>query len=174
MGKKSNDHRPLPAVALLLAWLVPGAGHLYIGRAKRGVIIFVVVAATFWSGVAMGGAMTVDPNGDRWWFMADMLAGIHGLTGWRLSQNVYSKLRDQGKLTIEAPPPGVDPNLHVQMEIDHALKREGVVLVYPAETVARAYSGVAGLLNLICMFDATVLAVLGVTGERRREQEAAA
>ncbi len=51
---------PLPIVAVLLAWLIPGAGHFYLGRRVRGIIIFLVIAVTFWAGIAMGGAMTVD------------------------------------------------------------------------------------------------------------------
>ena len=37
----------------------------------------------------------------------------------------------------------------------------------PMDSVARAYSGTAGLLNLMCIFDAAILALMGRTGERR-------
>ena len=59
--------------------------------------------------------------------------------------------------------------------LDQKLQAEGIALVAPADTVARAYAGVAGLLNLMCIFDALMLSIMGTTGEpaerksRRRE-----
>ena len=41
-------------------------------------------------------------------------------------------------------------------------------LVVPALAVA---AGVAGLLNLLCIFDATMLAAMGVRGEPHRQRE---
>ena len=61
--------------------------------------------------------------------------------------------------------------------VDKILSDKGYQLVAPAETVARAYAGVAGLLNALCIFDAVVLAAMGVFGEptgqmpRRRKDE---
>ena len=44
-----------PMLAVMLACAIPGAGHLYLGRAKRGIIIFLTVTALFWAGVGVGG-----------------------------------------------------------------------------------------------------------------------
>ena len=44
-----------------------------------------------------------------------------------------------------------------------------MALVTPAETAARTYSGVAGLLNLACVFDAVMLSLMGVAGEPKAE-----
>ena len=57
MTKDTEKSKPQPFVALLLAWLIPGAGHVYIGRPKRGLIIFVMIALIFWAGVGLGGVM---------------------------------------------------------------------------------------------------------------------
>ena len=45
-------------LATFLAWLVPGAGHVMLGRTLRGVIIFIIIGAMFWTGVGLGGVMT--------------------------------------------------------------------------------------------------------------------
>ena len=45
------------------------------------------------------------------------------------------------------------------------LHQEKLSLVSPVDTAARAYCGVAGLLNLMCIFDALILAIMGSTGE---------
>ena len=134
-------------VALLLAWLVPGAGHVYMGRLGRGLIIFVTVGATFWGGIAFGGVMTVHPQDERWWFAAQMLAGVHGVVSWR---------RQDSAAKLAATQPAVYANL---------ASPKNLALVYPSDTVARAYSGVAGLLNVLCVFDALMLALAGAMGE---------
>lgn len=70
-------------VAGFLAWLVPGLGHVYLGQRPRGVILLVVIAATFWGGVALGGvAETVNPHKRTAWFMAQISTGAHALAAW--------------------------------------------------------------------------------------------
>jgi hypothetical protein len=168
MSANKRKSRPIAFVAMFLAWLVPGAGHAYIGRPLRGLILFVTIGATFWTGVAMGGVMTVDSRTERWWFAAQMLAGMHGLVGWHRQQQVYTELMSEHGLTVPAT------TLEGDLRIDQTLARERLALVSPLDTVARAYAGVAGLLNLLCMFDAVMLALMGVANKPPDEQGQAA
>jgi len=154
MSNHGKTSTPAPYVALLLAYLVPGAGHAYLGRRRRAVIIFVTISALFWSGVAVGGVLTVDSVQERWWFVAEMLTGVHGLVGWHRQRTAYEELRS-------AEGDGVEEKM----------QGRGIALVAPADTVARAYAGVAGLLNLMCMFDALMLSIMGRTGEPGPEEE---
>ena len=132
---------------MFLAWLVPGAGHVYAGRMTRGIIVFVMIGVTFWIGVALGGVKTVDYQAERYWFCAQMVTGVHGLAGWQRQRDSLQKIAgDRARYANPASP-------------------ENIALVAPVDTVARAYSGVAGLLNLLCIFDATILALLGTSGE---------
>lgn len=48
-----------PALPCLLAWLLPGLGHLYLGRRLRAAVFFAVVMACFALGVGSGGASTL-------------------------------------------------------------------------------------------------------------------
>jgi hypothetical protein len=50
-------------VALLLGWLVPGAGHLYVRRWVRGLLLMVSVTLMFTLGIMMQGKLYV-PNTD--------------------------------------------------------------------------------------------------------------
>jgi hypothetical protein len=50
--------------ALIVGWLVPGAGHLLTGRWVRGLLLFVSIAAMFWLGIAMQGKLYVPNTGD--------------------------------------------------------------------------------------------------------------
>jgi len=51
--------QPLPAaqlvMAVALAWLVPGLGHVYLKRAVRGVIFFVLVVVALGIGCSLSG-----------------------------------------------------------------------------------------------------------------------
>lgn len=157
--EKSKPHAALAAV---LALLVPGAGHIYIGRVKRGLIIFLTITATFWAGIAMGGVMTCDVRYERWWFAAEMLTGVNGVVGWHRQNQVYRDLdRD---IPSQPGPRGQRPS-DPRMAVDSYLVDNEIALVYPVDIAARAYAGVAGLLNLLCVFDAATLALMGVTGE---------
>jgi len=50
--------------ALILGWLVPGAGHLLTGRWMRGLLLFVSIASMFWLGLAMQGKLYAPNTGD--------------------------------------------------------------------------------------------------------------
>jgi hypothetical protein len=50
--------------ALIVGWLIPGAGHLLTGRWVRGLLLFVSIAAMFWLGIAMQGKLYVPNTGD--------------------------------------------------------------------------------------------------------------
>jgi hypothetical protein len=43
--------------AMLLAFAVPGAGHLFLGRHRRAAAFFLIVATMFVVGVAIGGGL---------------------------------------------------------------------------------------------------------------------
>ncbi len=52
-----------PALAALLAWLVPGLGHWYQGRRAKAVLYFVSIVGIFEFGVFLGGGSVVDAEG---------------------------------------------------------------------------------------------------------------
>ena len=177
-AEKDKQRLPNPLIAVVLGWLIPGAGHVYIGRTARGAIIFVTIAAMFWGGIAIGGVMTVDKVYERWWFVADMLTGVHGVAAWYRTRGVYQDMdeklarsedfRRQQEDRLQ-PYGGRVPAavmLGLKREYyDQILAKDNKALVPPQGTVAQAYAGVAGLMNLLCVFDAMILAVMGAGGE---------
>ena len=50
-----DSGRAVPA--FVLAWLIPGAGHVLIGDLKRGPVFFVILTAMFAAGLAFGGRL---------------------------------------------------------------------------------------------------------------------
>ena len=162
-------------ITLVIAWLIPGAGHVYQGRLVRGIIIFVTISALFWTGVGLGGVATVDYDRERWWFIADMFAGVHGLVGWyRYRRLTQEFARRHGAMPTPDSSGYQSRQEEFQEELEDYLAKNQLALVAPTETVARAYAGVAGLLNLMCIFDAVVLAMMGGPPEpagKRKEDE---
>ena len=186
MSKSNKQSKPIWLVAGALAWFIPGAGHFYIGRRVRGIILFLTINAIFWTGVGIGGVMTVDSRYERWWMAAQMLTGADGIYSWYRQDKVYKKLRldDDVKQAITnrknlfqrsrntkvvnlkdiSPSPTGRPD-ELQMIIDQKLQKKGIALVDPAGEIARGFSGIAGMLNLLCIFDALILAMMGKGAE---------
>lgn len=51
-------------LALLIAWILPGGGHLYLGRPARGALIFISVCGMYLFGIMMQGALFSPQGGD--------------------------------------------------------------------------------------------------------------
>jgi hypothetical protein len=66
----------IPTLALLLGWLVPGAGHLLLGKWVRGLLLFVSVLGMFLIGIGLKGKIYAPNTGD----ILDML-GFAGQLG---------------------------------------------------------------------------------------------
>jgi hypothetical protein len=60
---------PLP-VLMLLAWLVPGSGHLLLGRRLRAGVFFTVIVAAFVVGLALDGELMLPHGGDPLSYLA--------------------------------------------------------------------------------------------------------
>lgn len=69
--------RANPTLVALLAWLVPGAGHLVVGQLRKALVFFVVLTGMFSIGLAFGGELfSFTP--------AEPLVLLAGLAEWAL------------------------------------------------------------------------------------------
>jgi TM2 domain-containing membrane protein YozV len=69
----------MSVAALILGWLVPGAGHILLGKYIRGVLLFVSVTCMFWIGITLQGKIYTPNTGDLLdilGFVGDLGAGI--------------------------------------------------------------------------------------------------
>lgn len=66
---------PLQPLAALLAFVLPGLGHVFLGYTKRGILIFAGVMGLFVSGLFIGGIDVVDREEDFVWFLGQGLVG---------------------------------------------------------------------------------------------------
>ncbi len=67
MSRTGPDETVQP-VAGVLAFLVPGMGHLWLGETKRGILIGAGILGLFLGGLLIGGIDVVDRRSDKWWF----------------------------------------------------------------------------------------------------------
>lgn len=80
--RQYNKQEKKPAYLLvLLAWLIPGAGHWYLGLCARGVVICVTICVTFFLGMVLGSMEIIDPQYAKGWFLAQVLGGLPALMG---------------------------------------------------------------------------------------------
>lgn len=72
-----------PVLAALLAWAVPGLGHLYQGRVLKGRLFMGAILGTFLAGMWLGGGKVVyaswKPGDTRWAFVCQAGAGVVAL-----------------------------------------------------------------------------------------------
>jgi TM2 domain-containing membrane protein YozV len=54
-SKDGSSNRLRVVVACVLAWLIPGAGHFYLGKRSKGLVFLAIVAVTFLTGLALQG-----------------------------------------------------------------------------------------------------------------------
>ena len=99
---RSAQGRVAPAVALLAGWLVPGAGHLLLGKWVRAALLAASILLMFGIGIALQGKIytmnTGDPL-DMLGFFGDLGAGLPyilaRLFGWGAS-SVQIAIADYG------------------------------------------------------------------------------
>jgi len=57
----------------LFGWLVPGGGHLIIGKNKHAIIIFVTIVLTFGIGLYIGSVGVINYVNAKPWFLAQLM-----------------------------------------------------------------------------------------------------
>lgn len=183
-----NRHVALQPIAGVLAILLPGLGHWYLGYSRRARLIAGGVLGMFFGGIFIGGIDVVDRQEDFPWFLGQALVGPVAFgTDW-LHQNHFK---------VRVPVSGVRRSAYPN-EFRNPATGEAVMTVVDAATdlpTARLMTGpgpadvkvvspawppnikslgrmnelgtlfctIAGMMNLICIVDAAF--------SRRREKE---
>lgn len=57
----------------LLAWFIPGGGHLALNEKKHAIIIFVTIVLTFLTGLYIGSIAVIDPVHSKPWYVAQIM-----------------------------------------------------------------------------------------------------
>lgn len=163
-----------PAWAALLAWLWPGAGHLYQRRYGKGILFMICVLGTFFYGLSIGGGHVVyaswRPNDYRWQYACQLGTGLPAMPA--LLQSIKTKGGGDPYFVTREFDSGEFPHMK-PFGVDGKLKEgfmappPGVVLADNRDVVALWYEElgekyelgtlftvVAGILNILAVYDA--------------------
>lgn len=146
-----------PPLAALLAWLVPGLGHLYQGRYAKGILFAVCIHGLFWTGFAQGSWKVVwlrwEPQEYSWSYLAQFGMGLAALPALANDPSQRDWLPEPFK-SFELPPS--------EEELDELHLKIGKKM-----DIAIIYTIIAGLLNYFVIYDA--LAGPALRQEEERE-----
>lgn len=69
------------AAAVVGAWLVPGAGHAFLGRWKKGLLFFALLIGTYLAGLWICGWRMVSFDDNPWYYVGQFGSGLTTLVG---------------------------------------------------------------------------------------------
>jgi hypothetical protein len=134
-------------LAIVSGWLVPGAGHAVLGRARRGVVFFALVMGSFGLGLAHDGRLALYAPDERFLSTLQVIgnAGAGPI-------DAVARARVYGSVTYLRPEASDPAYQHV---IDTWRDRQrSAVSIY-----GTAYLWTAGLMNLLLLLDVWDIAV---------------
>ncbi|MEM1224720.1 MAG: DUF6677 family protein [Planctomycetota bacterium] len=170
-------------LAALLAWLIPGAGHFYQGRRTKATLFLVSILSIWVLGFALGGGHVVyaswQPGDKRWHYLLQAGVGAAALPAIMQNRQLNAATDPRTGQTLPTYEPGWGGFM--------APPRRPVLEGEPDEVAAwyarrgsgyelgTWYTVIAGLLNLLVIYDAYggPLSV-PISGRRKRAPEGAA
>jgi len=174
-----------PALAAFLAWLVPGLGHLYQGRRAKAALFFLCIMGLFTFGLYLGSSneQCIDGNGKigygravyfswkkgerTWAYLCQVCVGLPALPALvQASRMSHHKEVFLGGFMAPPRPKGsngankLQPTLHDLHRVLHRYFELGWV-----------FTTIAGLLNVLAIYDAWGGPVMITPGRKKEEAE---
>jgi hypothetical protein len=165
-----------PGLAAFLAWLLPGLGHFYQGRFAKGVLFFVCIMGTFSYGLYLGSGPDVGtarvvywswkPQDKRLYYFCQVGVGLPALPA--IVQAVRVNNGNMPFSTFMAPPRIAgdrDPHQN-RLTLSDLHLRLGRFF-----ELGTIYTSIAGLLNLLAIFDAYAGPVAPDEGRKEEDED---
>jgi hypothetical protein len=144
----------------ILTWILPGAGHYWLGHRGLGVVFFLGVSLPYWTGVAVGGMKSsVNPFVSKWLFLAEL--GTGGYTSLCYALNHYIGEIGPKELAILLSSGEAVKRYPIERREQIETELLATVSYYPESDVAQIYLAVGGLLNLVVILDGLARAQSG-------------
>jgi TM2 domain-containing membrane protein YozV len=151
-----------PIVAAALGWLVPGLGHIYQGRTPKGLLFMICILSTFFFGLVISDGKAVyaswRDNDKRLPYLCQVGVGLPALPAL-----VQTYLVREGKAPLLGgvmAPPATPAELNEWYKTLHRYFELGTV-----------YTMIAGLLNILAIYDAWGGPVAFDEEDEKRKQE---
>ena len=101
-SRAKENHAVFLLTVGLLAWLIPGAGHLIIKEHKRALIIFITIILTFCIGLYVGSIGVINPVGAKPWYVAQIMnSPVVAALGYKVKTGdyyVYGRPNEVGQI----------------------------------------------------------------------------
>jgi uncharacterized iron-regulated membrane protein len=167
-----------PWLAGLLAWAIPGLGHVYQGRTGKGLLFFICILGTFAYGLYLGGGKVVYAATNweqqyRWQYLCQLGVGLPATPMLIQRQRVES-----GKPPLwnglMAPPkneptPWKDDSGHMSTQPNELAK--WTVELHPFFEIGTVYTVIAGLLNVLVICDAVSGPLILKTHPKKQDRD---
>lgn len=149
-----------PWIAALLAWVLPGLGHIYQGRTGKGLLFFICVFGTFLFGMVIGDWKVVYASspGDepwRWQYYCQLGVGAPVLPALLQKGNTDGPHPLLGRFMA---PPAESPQTLVDSFGNETTQpnelAKWTVEMHPRYEIGTVYTVIAGLLNILVICDA--------------------
>ncbi|MBN2295414.1 MAG: hypothetical protein JXM70_23485 [Pirellulales bacterium] len=163
-----------PYWAAFLAWLIPGLGHLYQGRTAKAVLYFVCIMSTFSYGLYLGSDSEYGwgrvvyaswrPGDKRLYFLSQIGVGLPAMPalvqaiGARNGKAPFGEFMAPPRIQRSEDDLGGRPSVH---QLHRRMAR-----YFELGTI---YTTVAGLLNILAIFDALAGPIV-VPGKEEEEE----
>jgi Family of unknown function (DUF6677) len=167
-----------PWLAAFLAWLVPGMGHVYQGRMGKGLLFFVCIVGTFFYGLYIGDGRvvyaSVPSSLTRWQYLCQIGVGLPALPALVQRERIR-----RGELPLISDKFMRPPRMEPASSIDAS----GNKVMHPDELakwhhdlsdrfeIGTVFTVIAGLLNLLVIYDAYGGPLVIATHEEKKDAE---
>lgn len=143
-----------PIWAAILAWLIPGAGHLYQGRRAKGVLFMVCILGIYFFGLALGDGKVVyarfrQPD-MRYPYLCQFAVGLPALP---------ALIQRQRLVASQPPKPALWKGLMAPPSVGRSEQDKDQLSDWHRVLKGRfelgtLYTMIAGLLNVLAIYDA--------------------
>ena len=151
-----------PFTAGVLAWLIPGAGHLYQGRYGKGLLFAICILGTFFYGLVLGegravyASFSLREEERRLPYLPQVCVGAPALPAIVQTMRVSDKkapLWNGFQAPPIQPPDGRDPDA-IPEDPTQWTRSDLVLRMGDRFELATVYTMIAGLLNVLAIYDA--------------------
>lgn len=166
-----------PWLAALLAWLVPGMGHMYQRRTGKGLLFFVCVMGTFLFGLAIGDGKVVyaSTRGEepwRWQYYCQLGVGAPALPALvqRARREAHKAPLWNGFMAPPSQEPQELPDDSGNMTTQPNELAAWTIAMHPRYELGTVYTVIAGLLNVLVICDAYAGPLVLVPRKKEKER----
>lgn len=154
-----------PTTAAILAWLIPGAGHLYQGRRGKGILFLVCILSIYFLGLSMGGGRVVYAKWDnaekRLPLICQLGVGLPTLPAFAQAYFVKNSKKpiEIFGVRLMAPPLDAAENASLHRKYGYLFE------------MGTLYTMIAGLLNVLVIYDAAAGPVWMIPDSEKKKRK---